>query len=72
MSSTRSDSVLPSPVQMAPSTSQFMVAGSTMVTALFESGLTVISHLTFLPGSSRRALTTSPPVTVKAWSQRVF
>ena len=40
--------------------------GNTMVTAALEDGWTVISHRTFLPASSLRALLTEPPVTVKA------
>ena len=54
---------------MAPSTEQSVVAFTAMVTSASESGVTVISHLTFLPGSSLRTLLTEPSVTVKAWSR---
>ena len=68
--SRRLDRTLPSLAQTAPVASQSVVRGSTTVTAASPSGATLISHLTFflslLPGSSRRAPTTSPPVTVKA------
>ena len=56
---------------MAPSAEQSVVAFTAMVTSASESGVTVISHLAFLPGSSRRTLLTEPPVTVKAWSRTV-
>ena len=44
----------PSSVQMAPSASQSVVAFRAMATSALESGVTVISQRTFLPGSSRR------------------
>ena len=72
VSSSLPESFLPSEVQIAPSLAQSAVAGSTMVTSAEEPGVTWISHLTFLPFSSRLAFTTSPPVTVKAWSRRVL
>ena len=49
VSSNRLESGLPSAVQMAPWLEQSVVTGSTMVTVPLPSGLTVISHLTFLP-----------------------
>ena len=55
------DSILPSSVQTAPWLAQSVVTGSTMVTVPLPSGCTVISRLTFLPASSRRALVTSHP-----------
>ena len=67
------DSIVPSAVQMAPCASQSVVAGSSTATSALESGLTLISHPMLgvsLPGSSRRAPTTSPPVTVNAWSRQ--
>ncbi len=72
VTSTRSDNILPSSVQIAPVASQSVVAGSTMATVPSPDGLTCISQRTFLPFSSRLAFTTSPPVTVKAWSRRVL
>ena len=45
----------------APWLAQSVVTGSTMVTVPLPSGCTVISRLTFLPASSRRALVTSHP-----------
>ena len=72
VTSSRVDSVLPLSVQTAPSASQSVVAGSTMVTGPSPSGVTWISHRTFLPFSSRRAFTTSPPVAVKALLRRVL
>ena len=71
VSPTRPDSFLPSLVQMAPWTEQSVVMGNAMVTSAFEDGWTVISHLTFLPASSLRALLTEPPVTVRACSCNV-
>ena len=65
------DSILPSFVQTAPWASQSVVTGSRMVTAALEFGRTCISHRMLLPRCRRLALTTSPPVTVKAWSRRV-
>ena len=52
-------------VQMAPSAEQSVVAFTAMVTSALEFGVTVISHLTFLPASSLRTLLTEPSVTVK-------
>ena len=66
------DSILPSLVQMAPWAAQSVVAGSATVTSEFEDGWTVISHLTLAGRSSRRALVTSPPVSVNAWSRKVL
>ena len=54
VSSSGSDSILPSSVQMAPPASQSVVAFRAMATAALESGVTVISQRMFLPGSSRR------------------
>ena len=70
--STRLDSILPSAVQTAPSASQSVVTGSTTVTAPVPVGRTWICHPALLPSTRRRALNTSPPVTVKAWSRRVL
>ena len=55
------DSILPSSVHTASCASQSVVAGSAMVTVPLPDGCTLISHLTFLPSSSRRALVTSHP-----------
>ena len=66
VTSNRLDSFLPSLVQMAPWTEQSVVMGNAMVTSAFEDGVTVISHLMFLPASSLRTLNV-PPVTVRAW-----
>ena len=72
VNSTLWDSIVPSSVQTAPGASQSVVAGSTTVTVPLPDGCTVISHRMFLPGSSRLAFTTSPPVAVKAWSRRCW
>ena len=61
------DNFSPSPVQMAPSAEQSVVAFTAMVMSAFDDGWTVISHRTFFPGSSLRTLLTEPSVTVKAW-----
>ena len=66
------ESILPSPVQTAPSLSQSSVTGSAMLTAPFESGLTATSHDRLLPCSSRRASVTVPAATVNSWSRRVL
>ena len=71
VNSTLWDSFLPSPVQTAPCASQSVVTGSTMVKSALPDGCTVTSHRTFFPCSRRLACTTSPPVTVKAWSRSV-
>ena len=47
-------------------------AGGEDVVRCAADGRTVISHTTFLPGSRRRALVTSPRVTVKAWFHSVL
>ena len=60
------DNLRSSSVQMAPVALQSVVVGSTMVTVPSPDGWTVISQPTLLGGFSRRALVTSPPVTVKA------
>ena len=72
VNSRRLDSFLPSPVQMAPWTSQSSVSGSTMVTSPLPFGSTVISHRVLLGLFSRWALRTSPPDTVNAKSLRVL
>ena len=66
MISSRLESILPLPAQMAPSALQSVVTGRTMVTVSSPSGWTVISHPMLLGGASRRAFFTLPPVTVKA------
>ena len=63
---------MPSSVQTAPSAVQSSVMGSTMVTSPLEVGLIFICHLVLLGGSSLRAPSTLPPVTVKALSRRVL
>ena len=68
---TSADSILPSPVQMAPWAAQSCVTGSTTVTSPSPSGVTVISQRTLLGGSSRSTFPTSPPVTVKEWLRSV-
>ena len=65
------DSILPSPVQMAPWAAQSMVGGSVTMTSSFPDGCTVISHLRFLPVSSWLTSVTVPPITARAWSSRV-
>ena len=70
--SSRLDSGLPSPVQIAPCALQSVVAGSTMVTSPLESGSTTTSQPMLLSGSRRRAPVTEPPVTVKAWSRMIL
>ena len=72
VNSSRVESFLPSPVQIAPSAAQFWVTGRTTVTSPLESGSTVISHRMLLGLSSRWALRTSPPDTVNAKSLRVL
>ena len=69
--STPADSIPPRAVQMAPRVVQSVVAGRVTVTLGLPDGRTLISHRLFLCRSSLRALVTSPPVTVKAWSRRV-
>ena len=64
--SLRLESFLPSAVQTAPSALQSVVTGRTTVTPASALGVMVISHPMLLPGVSRRALATVPPVTVKA------
>ena len=71
VSSSRLDRGLPSSVQMAPFASQFEVAGRVTTAFASESGVTVISHRMLPGGSSRRAWTTEPPVTVNARSRSV-
>ena len=66
------DSFLPSPVQIAPLAVQSVVTGRTTVTSASALGVTVICQPVLLPWVSRRALATAPPVTVKAWSRRVW
>ena len=65
------DSGRPSPVQIAPLAPQSVVSGSRTVTAPSESGSTVIFHRSRRP-STRRALVTSPPVTVNDASRTVL
>ena len=72
VNSSRLKSFLPSTVQIAPSASQSVVAGRTIVTSPLPSGSTVISHRMLLGLSSRWALRTSPPDTVNAKSLRVL
>ena len=72
VSSSRLDSIRPSPVQMAPWSPQSVVTGRTTVTSALESGSTVIRQRILLGLSSRCAVFTAPPVTVKAWSRRVL
>ena len=72
VSSTRLDSFLLSPVQIAPWAEQSVVMGNTMVTPASEDGWTVISHSMFFPGSSLRTLGNVPPVNVKACSCNVL
>ena len=59
VNSSRLESFLPSAVQTAPSASQSVVTGRTMVTSAAESGVTVMVHPMLLPWVSRRALVTS-------------
>ena len=71
VSPTRLDSFLLSLVQIAPWAVQSEVMGNTMITSELEAGVTVISQRTLLGAASRRALSTVPPVTVKACSCNV-
>ena len=72
VTSSRLERGLRSWVQIAPWVVQSVVTGSTMVTGPLPSGRTWISQPTLLFGASRRALITSPPVTVKAWSRMIL
>ena len=60
-SSSRLDSILPSPVQTAPLALQWVVTGRTTLTPAFPSGSTVISQWMLLGLSSRRAFSRSLP-----------
>ena len=60
VNSFRLDSFLPSTVQTAPSASQSVVTGRITVTAVAESGVSVMVHPMLLPWVSRRALVTLP------------
>ena len=66
------DNFLPSPVQMAPAAPQFVVAGSSMVTSPAPCGFTVMRQGMLLGLSVLCALSTDPPVTLKAWNFRVL
>ena len=57
-------------VHTAPVVAQARLPGSVIATASRESGSTVISHRSWRP-STRRALVTSPAVTVKDSSRNV-
>ena len=70
--SSRLESGLPSPVQMAPVAEQSVVAGSTMVTGPLPSGSILISQRMLLERYTLLAFTTSPPDTVKALSRSVL
>ena len=71
-SSRTPDNFTPSTLQIAPSAEHLVVVAlSARVTSASEDGVTVISHRALLPGTSRRTLSTEPPVTVKAWSRTV-
>ena len=65
------DNFRPSPVQMAPVAPQSVVAGSSMVTSPVPCGFTVMSQGMLLGLSVLCALSTDPPVSLKAWSRRV-
>ena len=65
------DNFRPSPVQMAPVAPQSVVAGSSMVTSPVPCGFTVMRQEMLLGWSVLCALSTDPPVTLKASNFRV-
>lgn len=66
------DSILPSPVQMAPVALQSVVTGKTSLTSPLEPGSTVIRQGMLLGLPIHCALVTCTPVKLNAWSRRVL
>ena len=70
--STCADSILPPAVQTAPVAAQSVVTGRTTVTSAWAAGSRVMSQPWLLPGTSRDAPVTVPPVTSNVSSRSVL